>query len=268
MEYAIFPMKTISISNRYSESHKAWDLTGEDSGIDYWYAPCRVKVLAINPVAGFYNTVLFGSSDTNGNPIPVMCEDGVARVLTFACTHMNSLDKFGLEIGKIYQSGERCYCEGMYGNASGNHVHMDVAEGWQYRKEKVNGQWSLPNLTNIANVFYRLEEWNVVGHHGMNGYTFKTVQTRTVDATVTGYAIKSMVSNLAILTEPVIGTNIITVPKATELHIIRFVPGFKSDGYQWAYVVYQNKKGYVRIDTHGVSNIVQTDNSMTSPFTG
>lgn len=181
MQYAIYPMRTISISQRFHDKHKAWDLNGEDTGIDYWYAPCRVKVLAIYPIdtTGFYNTVLFGSCDENGNPTAVMCEDGVARVLTFGCTHMNSVAKFGLAIGKIYQSGERCYCEGNTGlGSTGNHVHMDVAEGWHYKKQKYDGQWLLPNLVNIANVFHQLKGWNVV--RNLNGYTFKEVESREV----------------------------------------------------------------------------------------
>lgn len=161
--------------------HKAWDLNGEDTGKEYWRAPCRVKVLAIFSVdtTGFYNTVIFGSCDESGNPTEVMCEDGVARVLSFACTHMNSVNKFKLAVNKIYQSGEACYMEGNTGiGSTGNHVHMEVAEGWQYNKTKRDGQWLLPNLTNIANVFYQLDGWNVV--RNLNGYTFKTVESREV----------------------------------------------------------------------------------------
>ena len=33
MQYAIFPMKTISISQRFHDKHKAWDLNGEDTSI-------------------------------------------------------------------------------------------------------------------------------------------------------------------------------------------------------------------------------------------
>lgn len=181
MQYAIFPMRTINISQRFHSGHKAWDLAGEDTGIDYWYAPCRVKVLAIFPIktTGFYNTVLFGSCDESGNPAEVMCEDGIARVLTFGCTHMNTTNTFGLAAGKIYESGEVCYCEGNTGLGSkGNHVHMDVAEGWHYQKVKQDGQWLLPNLTNIANVFQQLKGWNVTKN--LNGYTFKTVDSREI----------------------------------------------------------------------------------------
>lgn len=183
MQYAIFPMKTISISQRFHDSHKAWDMNGEDTGIDYWYAPCRVKVLAMfdYKTTGFYNTVLFGSCDEAGNPAEVLCEDGISRVLTFGCTHMDSLDKFSLAVGKIYESGERCYCEGNTGlGSTGNHVHMDVAEGWQYKRIKYSdGQWLLPNLTTIANVFYRLKDWNV--DRNLNGYTFKEVESREAE---------------------------------------------------------------------------------------
>lgn len=179
MQNLVFPMKTISISQRFHAKHKAWDMNGEDTGIDYWYAPCRVKVLAMFDInkTGFYNTVLYGSCDESGNPAEVMCADGVKRVLTFGCTHMNGLNKFGLYVGKIYQSGEKCYCEGNTGSGStGNHVHMDVAEGWHYKRIKYDGQWLLPDLVTVDNLFFRLKGWNVI--RKLNGYEFKETDSR------------------------------------------------------------------------------------------
>ncbi len=178
MEYVIFPMRTISISQRFWSKHKAWDLNGEDRGIDFWYAPCKVKVLAMFDInkTGFYNTVLFGSCDEFGNPKAVLCADNVERVLTFGCTHMNTLNRFKLEVGKIYNSGEKCYMEGNAGISYGNHVHMDVAEGWQYRRTKRNGQWLLSNLVDISKIFYQLEGWNEI--RNSNGYNFLKVSSR------------------------------------------------------------------------------------------
>lgn len=186
MQRMIFPMKTISISQRYHDSHKAWDMNGEDTGIDYWYAPCRVKVLAMFAYTktGFYNTVIFGTCDEEGNPAEIMMEDGTTKVLSISCTHMSSLDKFGLEVGKIYESGERCYCEGNLGlGSTGNHVHMGISEGWQTEIIKYpDGKWYMPNIMNPANVFCKLRDWNVV--RNLNGYTFKEVESREVEDNV------------------------------------------------------------------------------------
>lgn len=188
MQYLIFPMKTISISQRFHEKHKALDLSGEDTGIDYWYAPCRVKVLAMFEVkkTGFYNTVLFGSCDEKGNPERVMCADGEARYLTFGCTHMDSMNRFGLAVGKIYESGEPCYCEGNTGLGSkGNHVHMDVAEGWHKKKIKYDDQWLLPNLVAVENLFFKLKGWNKI--RNLNGYEFAEVDSREYEEKDMGF---------------------------------------------------------------------------------
>ncbi len=69
MEYVIFPMKPIRITQRAngSRSHtnlQAWDIANSEDSL--WYAPCTVKVLAINPRPNNYNTVLFGTCDNSG----------------------------------------------------------------------------------------------------------------------------------------------------------------------------------------------------------
>lgn len=268
MEYAIYPMKTISISQIYSESHCAWDIVGEDTKIENWYAPCRVKVLNILPYnrpGTFANTVLFGSCDKNGNEAAVMCQDGIARVLTFACTHMNDINQFGLQIGKIYESGEACYQEGNTGISYGNHVHMEVAEGWQTTKSESEKQWLLPNLTNIANVFSMLKGWNVIGgEFGANGYTFKEVSSRSdgnQDSGSTGDSLTEILNNglngvylvakntpFRVRSNPVNGTELAMVPTGGEASIISFRNGFESDGYQWAQVYYKGQLGYSQLD--------------------
>ena len=184
MENVIFPMQTINITQRAldSYSHKgleAWDIAGADTGIESAYAPCTVKVLAKLPyeTTGFSNTVFFGSCDENGNPAKVLTENGQERILTFALTHDNNISD--IPIGKIYKSGEKIYDEGTKGKATGNHIHMEIGEGWQYKKAKQsNGVWSIPNIVHIADVFYQLKDWNIIKR--LNGYAFKTVDSRTV----------------------------------------------------------------------------------------
>ncbi len=39
-----------------------------------------------------------------------MCEDGIARVLTFGCTHMDDdYNAMGYYNGQIFASGVKCY---------------------------------------------------------------------------------------------------------------------------------------------------------------
>ena len=311
MEYAIFPMQTISISQIYTkESHRAWDINGPDKGKHWWHAPCRIKVLAVFPYdfvkkEGFYNTVLFGSCDENGNPAEVMCEDGVARVLTFGCTHMDEADfnSMNYQTGNQYASGTPCYCEGFTGlnpnnPKHGNHVHMDVAVGWHYKREKdETGFYHFPEedllradkeTTIIGNCFYQLQDFNTVGNEGTQSYTFAMVTSRTVDGEtsapdptpepeepvtetfdITGYGLYVNKLGLNIRSEPnANSTKLVTVDVGEELKIREFLHGFQSDGYQWASTEYNGHKGYSQIDTHGYYTVLKTSTSVIHPESG
>lgn len=177
MEFCIFPMQCINITQRANSpfSHKnlqALDIAGKDSGIESVYAPCTVKALA---KWGTSNTVIFGSCDERGKATAVITENGDKRIVSFAFTHDNSISE--INIGTVYKSGAKIYEEGTKGNATGNHVHMEVAEGWQYKKHlKSDGTWELDNITSIADIFYQLENWNE--EKFLNGYTFKKVMSR------------------------------------------------------------------------------------------
>lgn len=310
MEYAIFPMKTIALSQGYKTSHKAWDVTDGNTDKSWWYAPCRVKVLAVFPYdeekeSGFYNTVLFGTCDEDGNEAEVMCEDGVARVLTFGCTHMDKDDfkSMDYQVGDKYASGTACYREGMTGlrpdlyPSQGNHVHMDVGLGWQYKKEKIDGGWHLKDTmlsddkTLIGNTFYKLEGFNTDEDGTTLGYTFTKVTSRTVGGSgtveptptptptptpdtsekisITGYGLYVNKLGLKIRTEPNSSSeSLITVPVGKELKIRKFLDGFQSDGYQWAATEYDGNVGYSQIDTNGYYTVVLTDTSVISPSNG
>ncbi len=295
MEYAIFPLKNIGISQRYSDGHRALDIYGANTGTEEWFAPCTVKVLAIqryNDVnrTGFRNNVYFGTCDANGNKTAVMCEDGISRVLTFACTHMDGAKKldvanrklvdnttdwfayYGLTVGKVFSSGQACYREGFAGlevsnTNHGNHVHMDVGLDWQYEKVEVSPEvWHLNNLVRpasegggpyIANTFHRLKDWNV--DVNLNGYTFAEVNSRIMnDGPVnpnTGIYLQGVLGGFNIRPNSNgTGTALTTVPKGSKAAILGFEPGFilGSDGkyYQWAKVQYGTKTGYAQLDLH------------------
>lgn len=191
MEYCIFPMRIINITQRAldSFSHKnleAWDIAGKDTGIESAYAPCTCKVLSILSYSktGFSNTVFFGSCDANGNPAKVLTNNGTARILTFALSHDNDISD--ISVGQIYKSGEKIYDEGTCGPATGNHIHLEVGEGWQYKKVKrADGVYSIPNIVHIEDVFFMLKGWNEIKR--ANGYTFKEVESRVIFETFSVY---------------------------------------------------------------------------------
>ena len=132
---AIFKMDTLRITqgygysvdgvSAYSYSHTttyALDLGGADGGSDYLYAPfdCIVK-----RIYGSYNAIWFQSLN------PVLCADGKTRTLMMMCLHMNNSDKnaLGMYVGKVFKQGQRCYREGVAGNVTGAHIHMEIGEG-------------------------------------------------------------------------------------------------------------------------------------------
>ena len=173
--------KIINITQRANSpfSHadlQAWDIADIDSKVQQAFAPCTVKVLA-KPISNA-NTVLFGTCDDLGNPRAVMTENGM-RILTFGFTHDNYIGD--IEIGRIYKSGEKIYDEGKAGYATGNHIHLEVASGWQFDKiTDVYGHYRLRNITSIANIFYQLKGWNEIKN--ANGYTFTEVNQRFTES--------------------------------------------------------------------------------------
>lgn len=261
MQYAIFPMLNVNISKRYSSSHYAWDICGEDTSAEYWRAPCRIKVLKILPPNEGSNTVLFGTCDSQGNQMAVMCADGQMRVLTFACTHINSLNVFGLAEGKIYESGEVCYQEGTYGEATGNHVHMEVGEGWIYEKAWTDEQWVLKNPSNvIEKTFYLLNGWNVV--LDTSGYNFPTVNVRETSTPVvpsSNIQMKLTGSAAYLRSDVVTGDQIILVPNGSYIEVIGLYSWNASDNYKWGYGKWNGYEGYFQYDPYVMNPVGSPD---------
>ena len=178
VEYVIFPQKVINITQRANSnfSHKgleAWDIADLNSEVQPIYAPCTVIVLA-KPKSNA-NTVLFGSCDFKGNPKKVILENGERKILTFNITHDNDISD--VKIGQIFKTGEKIGDEGVAGQATGNHSHIEVAEGWQYEKiTDQYGNYRTKNIIPIGAIFHQLKGWNTIKR--ANGYTFKEVERR------------------------------------------------------------------------------------------
>ena len=142
-----FPMDTLRVTQGYgvayggvkanTYSHAggyALDLGGADGGADWLYAPCD---MVVRRTYGSYNAVWFESLE----PI-----DGVGSTVVMLCLHMNNADKeaLGIKMGKVFKAGEKCYREGMSGNVTGTHVHLELGKGpmkgtgW---KQNAQGVW-------------------------------------------------------------------------------------------------------------------------------
>ena len=135
MQKCKFPMETLRVTQGYgrkedgsadytSYSHTgswALDLGGKDLGQDWAYAPCDIEV---KRVYGEYNAVWFETLEK------VLCADGMARQLVFMLLHINDADRdaLGITAGKVFRYGEKFYREGTAGQATGNHIHLEVGE--------------------------------------------------------------------------------------------------------------------------------------------
>lgn len=263
MEYAIFPMKSISISQGfYLNQHHAFDLTGSDENkVDYFFAPCTVKVLNISRYnyetnSGLANTVFFGTCDVNGNKTPVMCEDGIARVLTFACSHIDKedLDFLDLHVGQVIGSGYACYREGTTGNASGPHIHLEVGLDWQTSKNANNRYELNDTIVNgvrlITNTFHSLSGFNTPGNKNDGGTTFSTVSSRKVDDSTVNNVLKMhLTGSAARLRNDVVNGNILTtIPNGTTFEVVGLYSWNASDGYKWGWGKYNGVEGYFQYD--------------------
>lgn len=142
MDRLIFGMHHLNITQagslldgkeHYSHPNAAIDLAGEDSGIDYWYNKESDTCFYCSGYFGNRatgNTRFFVSCDSTGQKKKVLCADGKERVVTIAMTHSSK----DYRLYHVYKPGDILYQEGTAGRATGNHIHLEVAEGSQKTK--------------------------------------------------------------------------------------------------------------------------------------
>ena len=167
-----FPMKTLRVTQGYGLAHDgvpastyshaggyALDLGGADGGADWLYAPCD---MVVRRVYGSYNAVWFESLDEI---------DGVGGTVIMLCLHMNNADReaLGIKVGKVFKQGEKCYREGMSGNVTGTHVHIEVGKGpmrgtgWTQNKQ---GVWVINDPLIPSEVFTLREDVKIKNDGG------------------------------------------------------------------------------------------------------
>jgi len=168
-----------------SHPNLAVDLAGEDTGIDFWFA----KACALKCIAGEfgYGTYFFIPCDSKGNHIPVMCADGKQRKVTIALTHSNK-QYVKTTVGKIYAKNQPCYEEGGKGakgaHTFGNHIHLEVAEGYKTTKYKDTklGVLTMGNELNPLKVMFVLDGYTkVVNSKGATLVHTKSETTKIAD---------------------------------------------------------------------------------------
>ena len=159
-----YGMKVINITQlpggSYSHPNGAMDLAGSDNGIDFWFAQGNWKCIAGPWGSGTY---FFMSCDKNGAPAAVHCADGVDRIVTLALTHSARI-YVRPTVGKVYGTGTPIYEEGTVGNATANHIHVEVADGIRTTKtwDSKLGVYRMEGELNPLKVMFVLRSFSTV----------------------------------------------------------------------------------------------------------
>lgn len=169
MEKIKYPSQYMKITQGYMEgthaASYAIDEAGSDSGIDFMVAPFTGTIKKIyTPDA---NEVWLESNDK------VLFADGTIDYATIMMCHDN--DVSNLYVGQVIGQGQRFYEEGTKGFATGNHVHMEIAQGkftgtgWHQNEA---GYWSLNNAKKPEEC-YMIDDTHIILNN--YGYNFKHV---------------------------------------------------------------------------------------------
>lgn len=242
--------------NHLSHTSYELDLAGSDSGVDYWYNKMPNTSLKCTGRFGTKstgNTFFFVTCDSTGQTKRVLCADGKYRVITLAMTHSG----WSPTIGKVYGYNAVCYQEGTSGNATGNHIHLEVCEGLVTRKvPNIKGYYNLPNMLDARKVFWILDGYTTVVSTG--GLAFMHCKSAEVeppkdkedDEPMYFYADTMPCRIRKTLTfkggKPT-GQILATMPKGAKALITHFTNRHEKDaeGYEWFQVKYTTPTGEV-----------------------
>lgn len=235
---AYFPMEVINISQGYganSSTHKlsyALDLSGKDGGKDKIYAPfdCKItKLYQPKDTVNHANTVWITSTKK------VLCPNGYYGYLTMSITHPSEISK--MRLGCTYKQGEVFCYEGTTGHASGNHIHLELAEGkhagWSKKKAGSYTEYVIDNKVKPEEYLFAYEN-AIIKNNIYKDHVYYIIKEKDIT-----YKVKGTDGSLNMRKKPKIGNNIIKTIKENS-EVLRF---YEKDG--WAYIYYYSDLGYV-----------------------
>lgn len=171
MEKAMYPSPYIRITQKHGiGSHVdsyAIDEAGSDGGIDFINAPFTGIVKRIYTKDA--NEVWLESVEQ------VLFADGTIDYMTIMVAHDNNISN--LKEGQIIKQGQRFYEEGTKGQATGNHIHLEVAKGkftgtgWFKNNA---GYWSINNGKKVDECLFIDDSYKILD---TAGYNFKNVKS-------------------------------------------------------------------------------------------
>lgn len=187
---AYFPMKYINVSQGYgnsSGSHKlsyALDLSGVDSGKDDVYAPfdCKItKLYQPKDTIKHANTVWLTSTRK------VLSPNGYYGYLTISITHPSEITN--MKLGQRFEQGQFICREGNTGNASGNHIHLEVAKGkeagWSKQSNGSYSEYVILNKVKPEDYLF-LKEHAVILNNEYRNNRYRFIKESDITYTVFG----------------------------------------------------------------------------------
>lgn len=151
-----FPLKTLSLSQGYgskSSTHK-YSYALDFAGTQDVYAPfdCKItKLYQPSDTKNHANTVWLTSTKK------VLCPNGYYGYLTVSFTHPSEISK--MKKGTKFKQGEKvCTTSKMTGNATGNHLHLEVGLGKNCGWEEIKNNWIMTNKVKPEQYLYVKED--------------------------------------------------------------------------------------------------------------
>lgn len=167
----LFPLPCIYISQgengQYSHlgtlniDFLGWDSNGRVYSMDY-YAPADCECVMRSNTA-YYNC--WNSTQE------VYCPDGVTRYVCWQNIHGNYL----FNVGDTLTQGDKMGVTGSYGQATGDHMHFNTANGHYAGQEQVPpaNHWTLRNSLHIYETCF-INDTTI--YHNLSGYNWQEYQ--------------------------------------------------------------------------------------------
>lgn len=256
----VFGMKAINITQlpggSYSHPNMAVDMAGVDNGIDFWFAQGYWKAIAGPWGSGTY---FFMSCDKNGAPAAVHCADGKDRIVTLALTHSARI-YVRPTVGKVYETGTPIYEEGTVGQATANHIHVEVADGIRTGKswDSKLGGYRMEGELNPLEVIAVLRSFSTVKQTLGAKLKYVDSLTYTPPKPVPAHPMEKgkiyfvadkapcrIRQKLAFANGKPIGAILATMPKGAHAEITHMTARHEADaqGFEWFQVAYYTPTG-------------------------
>ena len=183
---------------------KPFDISSQAAPKADAYAPFDCKVVRTDASEGNMMAVV--------SLAPVLFADGTTDYMTIMLCHDNDISD--VWVGKTYQQGEVFYQQGDKGEASGNHIHIEIARGefksgniWAFVRSK-------DNVISINDAFYLYDNTEIAQS---GGYTWRSLGGTVIEGNPPKAYVKTTTADTITETSAILrGSFTTTVERATE----------------------------------------------------